>query len=168
MSPSGKLPVTFYRNEQLARMPEFTDYAMKGRTYRYFGEAPLYPFGYGLTYTTFSYGKPELSAESFGPKGSITAKATVTNTGSKEGTEVVQLYIRDLVGSVTRPLKQLKGFERITLAPGESREVEFEITPETLSFWRKDMTFGPEAGEFRLFIGPASDCTESVTFTFNE
>ena len=81
---------------------------------------------------------------------------------------MVQLYIRDLVGSVTRPLKQLKGFERLTLTPGESREVEFEITPETLSFWRKDMTFGPEAGEFRLFVGGASDIQEYVTFSYNE
>ena len=109
-----------------------------------------------------------LSAGSLGPEGSVTAKVTVTNTGKCEGTEVVQLYIRDLVGSVTRPVKQLKGFERVTLAPGESREVEFKITPELLSFWRKDMTFGPEAGVFRLFIGPASDCEEFVTFTFNE
>ena len=81
---------------------------------------------------------------------------------------MVQLYIRDLVGSVTRPVKQLKGFDRITLAPGESREVEFEITPELISFWRKDMTFGPEAGEFRLFIAGDSSAEEFVTFYYNE
>ena len=176
-SPSGRLSVTFPRT--LGQVPIYYYAKNTGRPYvdigakyesRYLDcpNEPLYPFGYGLTYTTFSYGKPELSAASFGPNGSITAKATVTNTGSREGTEVVQLYIRDLVGSVTRPLKQLKGFERVTLAPGESREVEFEITPETLSFWRKDMTFGPEAGEFRLFVGGASDIQEYVTFSYNE
>ena len=176
-NPSGHLSVTFPRT--LGQVPIYYYAKNTGRPYvdigakyesRYLDcpNEPLYPFGYGLTYTTFSYGKPELSAASFGPNGSITAKATVTNTGSREGTEVVQLYIRDLVGSVTRPLKQLKGFERLTLTPGESREVEFEITPETLSFWRKDMTFGPEAGEFRLFVGGASDIQEYVTFSYNE
>ena len=176
-SPSGHLSVTFPRT--LGQVPIYYYAKNTGRPYvdigakyesRYLDcpNEPLYPFGYGLTYTTFNYGKPELSAASFGPKGSIIAKATVTNTGSREGTEVVQLYIRDLVGSVTRPLKQLKGFERVTLAPGESREVEFEITPETLSFWRKDMTFGPEAGEFRLFVGGNSDIQEYVTFSYNE
>lgn len=176
-SPSGRLSVTFPRT--LGQVPIYYYAKNTGRPYVHPGakyesryldceNEPLYPFGYGLTYTTFSYGKPELSAESFSPNDSITVKATVTNTGSREGTEVVQLYIRDLVGSVTRPLKQLKGFERITLAPGESREVEFEIAPETLSFWRKDMTFGPEAGEFHLFVGGDSDCQEFVTFSYND
>jgi len=176
-SPCGRLSVTFPRT--LGQVPIYYYAKNTGRPYVHPGakyesryldceNEPLYPFGYGLTYTTFSYGKPELSAESFGPNDSITVKATVTNTGSREGTEVVQLYIRDLVGSVTRPLKQLKGFERVTLAPGESREVEFEITPETLSFWRKDMTFGPEAGEFHLFVGGDSDCQEFVTFSYND
>ena len=81
---------------------------------------------------------------------------------------MVQLYLRDMVGSVTRPLKMLRGFERITLQPGESRDVEFTITPEDLSFWRKDMTFGPEAGEFRLFIAGDSSAEDFVTFTYNE
>lgn len=176
-SPSGRLSVTFPRT--LGQVPIYYYAKNTGRPYVHPGakyesryldceNEPLYPFGYGLTYTTFSYGKPEISAASFGPNGSITAKTTVTNTGSREGTEVVQLYIRDLVGSVTRPLKQLKGFERVSLAPGESRQVEFEITPETLSFWRKDMTFGPEAGEFHLFVGGNSDCQEFVTFSYND
>jgi beta-glucosidase len=176
-SPCGRLSVTFPRN--LGQVPIYHYAKNTGRPYVHPGvkyesryldceNEPLYPFGYGMTYTTFSYGKPELSASEFGPRGSITAKASVTNTGSKEGTEVVQLYIRDLVGSVTRPIKQLKGFERITLAPGESQVVEFEITPELLSFWRKDMTFGPEAGEFRLFIAGDSSGEEFVTFYYNE
>jgi len=176
-SPSGRLSVTFPRN--LGQVPIYYYAKNTGRPYVHPGakyesryldceNTPLYPFGYGLTYTTFSYGKPVLSADSFGPTSSITAKATVTNTGSREGTEVVQLYLRDMVGSVTRPLKMLRGFERITLKPGESREVEFTITPEELSFWRKDMTYGPEAGEFRLFIAGDSSAEDFVTFTYNE
>lgn len=176
-SPTGRLSVTFPRN--LGQVPIYYYAKNTGRPYVHPGakyesryldceNTPLFPFGYGLTYTTFSYGKPFLSADSFGPKGSITAKATVTNTGSREGTEVVQLYLRDMVGSVTRPLKMLRGFERVTLAPGESRDVEFTITPEELSFWRKDMTFGPEAGEFRLFIAGDSSAEDFVTFTYNE
>ncbi len=175
--PGGRLSVTFPRN--LGQVPIYYYAKNTGRPYvhpdakyesRYLDceNTPLFPFGYGLTYTTFSYGKAELSSGSFGPGGSLTAKVTVTNTGSREGTEVVQLYLRDMVGSVTRPLKMLRGFERITLAPGESRDVTFEITPGDLAFWRKDMTFGCEAGEFRLFVGGNSSVEEYVTFTYNE
>ncbi len=175
--PSGRLSVTFPRN--LGQVPIYYYAKNTGRPYVHPGvkyesryldceNEPLYPFGYGLTYTSFSYSKPELSAGNFGPRGSLTASATITNTGGREGTEVVQLYLRDMVGSVTRPLKMLRGFERVTLAPGESREVKFEITPELISFWRKDMTFGPEAGEFRLFIAGDSSAEDFVTFTYNE
>ena len=96
----------------------------------------------------------------------MTATVTVTNTGSREGTETVQMYIRDLVGSVTRPVKQLKGFERVTLAPGESRTVSFNITPETLSFYRQDMTWGSEPGAFKVFIGGSSDNTKEADFSY--
>ena len=175
--PSGRLSVTFPRN--LGQVPIYHYAKNTGRPYVHPGvkyesryldceNTPLYPFGYGLTYTTFGYSKPTLSASSFGPKGSIKAKVTVTNTGGRPGTETVQLYIRDLVGSVPRPVKQLKGFERVSLAPGESREVEFEITPETISFWRKDMTFGPEAGDFNVFIGKDSSVEEYVTFSYTD
>ena len=176
-SPSGRLSVTFPRN--IGQIPIYYWAKNTGRPYvdigakyesRYLDcpNEPLYPFGYGLTYTTFSYGKPVLSSDSFGPGGSITAKATVTNTGSREGCEVIQLYLRDMLGSVTRPVKMLRGFQRVLLAPGESTEVEFTITQEELSFWRKDMTYGPEAGEFRLFIGGDSSCEDYVTFTYND
>lgn len=120
---------------------------------------PLYPFGYGLSYTTFAYSAPELSSDSLSADGKITASVRVENTGNCYGQTVVQLYIRDMVGSVTRPLKLLKGFEKIGLEPGESRTVRFEITPELLSFWRQDMTFGPEPGEFRVYIGENSGVT---------
>lgn len=176
-SPSGRLSVTFPRN--LGQVPIYYGAKNTGRPYVNIGakyesryldcpNEPLYPFGYGLTYTTFSYGKPVLSSDGFGPGGSITARATVTNTGRRSGTEVVQLYLRDMLGSVTRPLKMLRGFERVTLEPGESREVEFTITEKELSFWRKDMTFGAEAGEFRVFIAGDSCAEDFVTFTYND
>ncbi len=175
--PSGRLSVTFPRN--LGQVPIYHYAKMTGRPYVHPGvkyesryldceNEPLYPFGYGLTYTTFSYSKPTLSATGFGPKGSLSATVTVTNTGSRPGTETVQLYIRDLVGSVTRPVRQLKGFERVSLAPGESRQVSFEITPELISFWRRDLTFGPEAGEFQLFIGADAACNDPVTFSYTD
>ena len=90
----------------------------------------------------------------------------MSNTGKYGGTETVQLYIRDLVGSVTRPVKQLKGFQRVVLAPGKSQEVTFTIDKEMLSFWRQDMTWGPEAGDFQLFIGGASDQVQAVSFQY--
>ena len=175
--PSGRLSVTFPRN--LGQVPIYHYAKMTGRPYVHPGvkyesryldceNEPLYPFGYGLSYTTFSYSKPTLSATEFGPKGSLSATVTVTNTGSRPGTETVQLYIRDLVGSVTRPVRQLKGFERVSLAPGESRQVSFEITPELISFWRRDLTFGPEAGEFHLFIGANAACNDPVTFSYTD
>ena len=176
-SPSGRLSVTFPRN--IGQVPIYHYAKMTGRPYVHPGakfesryldceNEPLYPFGYGLSYTTFSYSKPTLSATEFGPKGSVSATVTVTNTGSRPGTETVQMYIRDLVGSVTRPIRQLKGFERVSLAPGESRQVSFEITPELISFWRRDLTFGPEAGEFQLFIGADAACNDPVTFSYTD
>ena len=174
-NPCGKLSVTFPRN--LGQVPIYHYAKNTGRPYvhpeakyesRYLDvpNEPLYAFGHGLSYTTFGYSGIVLSADKFSGDGSLTAKVTVTNTGDREGTEVVQMYIRDLVGSVTRPVRQLKGFERITLQPGESRQVEFTIGKETISFYRQDMTWGPEAGEFNIFIGGASNCTESASIEY--
>ena len=174
INPSGKLTVTFPRN--LGQVPIYHYAKNTGRPYvhpdakyesRYLDvpNEPLYAFGHGLSYTTYTYSDIRLSAPSFQGDGSLKASVTVTNAGKRGGTEVVQLYIRDLVGSVTRPVKQLKGFERIILAPGESQEVTFTIDKEMLSFWRQDMTWGPEAGDFQLFIGGASDDVKTASFT---
>jgi len=114
---------------------------------------PLYPFGYGLSYTTFSYNDITLSSTELQRGGSITATVTVTNTGKLAGEEVVQLYIRDLVGSVTRPVKELKGFQKISLAPEERKQVSFTITEEDLKFYDNNLQFAAEPGEFRVFIG---------------
>ncbi|MBR5043451.1 MAG: glycoside hydrolase family 3 C-terminal domain-containing protein, partial [Bacteroidales bacterium] len=177
VNPSGKLCVSFPRN--LGQVPIYHYAKNTGRPYvhpeakyesRYLDvpNEPLYAFGHGLSYTTFSYSDISLSAGSFSGNGNIEATVTLTNTGTCEGTETVQLYIRDLVGSVTRPVKQLKGFKRVTLAPGESAEVSFSIDAEALSFYRADMSYGPESGDFKVFIGGSSDNVKEASFSYEE
>ena len=120
-------------------------------------EEPLYPFGYGLSYTAFSYAPLKISSDSIDPDGSLTITTVVTNSGNRVGDEVVQLYVRDEEASVARPIKQLKGFERITLGPGQSKEVHFVLTAKDLGFW--DVTkkaFVVEAGIFEVMIGSSS------------
>ena len=180
-NPSGKLPVTFPRN--VGQAPIHYDMKNTGRPIelgepgakyvsRYLNTPndPLYRFGYGLSYTEFGYSPATLSAASMGPGGSITASATITNTGDRAGEEVVQLYVRDMVGSVTRPVQELKGFEKVMLQPGESGTVSFTLTPDDLAFTRQDMTRGWEPGEFQLWIAPSSGAKAStpVTFTITE
>jgi len=131
------------------------------------GDGPLYPFGFGLSYTTFDYSTPVVSSATLDMNGSLTATCRVTNTGNCAGSTVPQLYVRDLVGSLVRPIKELKGFEKIVLAPGESRDITFTITPEMLAFHRLDSTFAPEAGDFLLWIAPDSDSGTPVKFTLN-
>ncbi|MEA4981589.1 MAG: glycoside hydrolase family 3 N-terminal domain-containing protein [Paludibacter sp.] len=125
---------------------------------------PLFPFGYGLSYTSFVYSDIKLSSDELTAKGSIKATVAVTNNGGHDGEEVVQCYVRDLVGSVTRPVKELKGFEKISLKAGESKTVSFEITPEMLAFHRQDMTYGTEPGDFQLFIGGNSRDVKMIPF----
>ncbi|HEX7062192.1 MAG TPA: beta-glucosidase BglX, partial [Woeseiaceae bacterium] len=172
-NPSGKLPVTFPRN--VGQVPIYYDMKSTGRPYkpgekyvsRYLAtpNTPLYPFGYGLSYTQFEYSPIELDRNAIRPGESLTAAVTVTNTGDYAGEEVVQLYVQDLVGSVTRPVKELKGFEKIRLAKGETRRVAFSLSDADLAFWRRDMTFGAEPGEFRLYIGTSSADVQSARFT---
>ena len=110
---------------------------------------PLYPFGFGLSYTTFTYSEPRLSAAEIGRDGSLQVAATVTNTGKRAGVEVAQLYVRDLVGSVTRPVKELKGFQKVDLAPGESREVTFTLKATDLAFYTASGKWEAEPGPSR-------------------
>jgi beta-glucosidase len=167
-NPSGKLPVTFPRN--VGQVPIYYNMKNTGRPYnagaaeqkyksRYLEtpNSPLYPFGYGLSYTEFTYSDLALDREAIGEGDSITVSVRVTNSGEADGEEVVQLYTRDLVGSVTRPVKELKGFEKISLAAGESRSVEFTLEPADLAFHRQDMSYGAEAGEFKVFVGGNSE-----------
>jgi beta-glucosidase len=129
---------------------------------------PLYPFGYGLSYTRFSYSPITLSKNSMTMGDSVTASVTVTNQGDRAGAEVVQLYIRDLVGSVTRPVKELKGFDKIYLEPGEEKRVEFTISSDDLAFYTRAMTFKAEPGDFEVFIGGSSAVTEKAAFSLSE
>lgn len=126
---------------------------------------PLYPFGYGLSYTTFSYGDIDLSRSTIDMTGELTAAVMVTNTGTWPGSEVVQLYIRDLVGSTTRPVKELKGFQKIFLEPGQSEIVKFKIAPEMLRYYNYDLQLVAEPGEFEVMIGTNSRDVKSARFT---
>ena len=163
VNPSGKLTATFPQN--VGQIPLFYNHKNTGRplqegrwfekfrsNYLDVSNEPLYPFGYGLSYTTFAYSDIHLSSTEMSADGELTATVTVTNTGSRDGAEVVQLYIRDLVGSVTRPVKELKGFEKIFLKAGESRKVSFSITPELLKFYNYDLQFVCEPGDLDVMI----------------
>ncbi|MFO7998250.1 MAG: glycoside hydrolase family 3 C-terminal domain-containing protein, partial [Bacteroidales bacterium] len=174
-NPSGKLPVTFPRN--VGQIPIFYNHKNTGRpksddkyTSKYIDvpNSPLYPFGYGLSYTTFSYSDITLSAEDFLPGETLEARITVTNTGDVAGEEVVQLYTRDLVGSITRPVKELRGFSKIMLQAGESKELVFTLSSDDLAFYNGDLEFAAEPGDFQLFIGGNSEEVKQAAFSLRE
>ena len=150
-SPSGRLPVTFPMS--LDQVPPFADYSMAGRTYRYSEEAPLYPFGFGLSYTRFEYGALKLSPKKVRPGKCVAAEATVKNAGERESEEVVQLYVRDDAASARTPRWALKAFRRVRLAPGESQKVRFEITPAMMELIDERGEAVLEPGSFTVFIG---------------
>jgi len=177
VNPGGKLPVTFPRT--LGQVPIYHYAKNTGRPYvhpeakyesRYLDvpNEPLFAFGHGLSYTRFDYSEIELSSPAFSGDGSITAEIILTNSGERAGGETVQLYIRDLVGSVTRPVKQLKSFSKVYLEPGESKTVSFVIDKSMLEFYRKDMSYGAESGDFKVFIGGASDKVREASFSYEE
>ncbi len=168
-NPSGKLPMTFPR--AVGQVPIFYNEKNTGRPYdpnskwtsKYIDEpnSPQWPFGFGLSYTTFSYSEPRVALKSGGDLKSppdsnaalLTVTVSVTNTGKLPGDEVAQLYVRDLVGSVTRPVKELKGFQKVFLMAGETKELNFTLSEHDLSFYRRDMTFGTEPGEYEIMVG---------------
>jgi beta-glucosidase len=129
---------------------------------------PVYPFGYGLSYTSFSYSDIQLNSTSLKGNQTLAARVTITNTGKYDGKEVVQLYIRDVVGSVTRPVKELKGFQKIELKAGESKTVSFSITPEDLKFYNYDLKYDWEPGEFQIMIGGNSRDTKMMKVNWNK
>lgn len=172
-NPSGKLTMTFPRT--IGQVPIFYYEKNTGRPIylenpkyksRYIDcpNDPLFPFGYGLSYSTFAYSDIKLSTTELTENGELKASVNVTNTGGKAGEEVVQCYVRDLVGSVTRPLKELKGFEKVSLKVGESKVVTFTIKPDMLAFHRADMTLGTEPGDYKLFIGGNSRDVKEIGF----
>ncbi len=185
--PSGKLPMTFIRDAGQA--PFYYNHNNTGRPcngtetllndipieagqtslgctsyYLDTGYGPLFPFGYGLSYTTFEYGKPSLEKAELGKDDVLRVSFELKNTGDREGTEVAQLYVQDKVGSIVRPVKELKRFERVTLAPGESKTVTFELPAAELAFWNLDMEYVVEPGDFRLWVAGDSAAGEPVDF----
>lgn len=177
-NPSGKLPVTFVR--EVGQIPMYYNHNNTGRPAQWVvsldeipmeapqtslgntsfyldsGDKPLFPFGYGLSYTKFEYSGLKLSSDKIKPGEILTVKATVKNTGDRDGDEVVQLYVRDLVGSIARPVKELKGFTKIRLKAGEAKQVEFQLTSEELAFYGRNLLKKAEIGDFKLWIGPNS------------
>ena len=128
------------------------------------GNKPLFPFGYGLSYTSFSYSKPSLDKSSYSKDETINARVIVCNTGNVMATEVVQLYIRDVAASVVRPVKELKGFQRVTLEPGQSKEVCFQLPVSELAFWDINMNYSVEPGRFNLWIAGDSESGQMIDF----
>jgi len=176
VNPSGKLTATFPKS--VGQIPLFYNHKNTGRplpqgawfqkfrsNYLDVDNEPLYPFGYGLSYTTFSYSDITLDKSSMNINGEITATVTVTNTGKYDGSEVVQLYIRDLIGSVTRPVKELKGFEKIFLKAGESKQVSFKLTADMLKFYNYNLDFVCEPGDFEVMIGGDSRDVNKALFS---
>jgi beta-glucosidase len=157
-NPGGKLPITIPRSA--GHLPVFYNYKPSARRgYLFDDVSPLYPFGFGLSYTKFAFKNVRLAKNKIRRDGSTRVLVEVTNTGKREGTEVVQMYIRDLVSSVTRPVKELKGFKKISLKPGEKQTVALDITPESLAFYDVNMKYVVEPGEFEIMVGNSSrDC----------
>ncbi|MFN3806373.1 glycoside hydrolase family 3 N-terminal domain-containing protein [Asticcacaulis sp.] len=163
-NPGGKLPITFARN--VGQLPVFYNHKPTARRGYLDGDVtPLYPFGFGLSYTTFDISAPRLSKASISANESLTVSVDVTNTGKLKGDEVVQLYIRDDYSSVTRPIKELKGFKRVTLEPGAKTTVTLSITPADLAFFDTDMKRVVEAGTFTIMVGPNSRDLKTTTLT---
>ena len=164
VNPSGKLPMSFPRS--VGQIPLYYNYKNTGRpeseedkfekfksVYLDIPNSPLYPFGYGLSYTTFNYSDISLNSSKLQGDQTLKASVTLTNTGKYDGSEIVQLYIRDVIGSITRPMKELKGFQKIMLKTGESKTVTFDITPEDLKFYNSDLKYDWESGDFEIKIG---------------
>ncbi|MBX5462350.1 MAG: glycoside hydrolase family 3 C-terminal domain-containing protein [Steroidobacteraceae bacterium] len=161
-NPGGKLPVTIPRS--VGQLPlTYNEKPSAHRGYLFDSREPLFPFGFGLSYTTFEISAPQLSATHIARDGSVSVSVTVRNTGTMAGDEVVQLYVRDGVSSVTRPMKELRGFKRVTLAPGASTTVTFTLDPNAFAFWDQNMKRVVEPGEFHIMVGPNSVDLKSTT-----
>ncbi|EGK02502.1 beta-glucosidase BglX [Dysgonomonas gadei] len=190
-NPSGKLPATFVR--EVGQIPMYYNHNSTGRPapekvmgldeieleagqtslgntsfYLDSGKDPLYPFGYGLSYSTFEYSGLTLSSASIPMNGTLTAKVTLKNTGNVDGTEVAQLYVQDIVGSVVRPVRELKGFQRVALKAGESKIIEFKLSADDLAFYGRDLIKRTEAGDFNIWIGGDSNASLKSTFSVTE
>ena len=174
--PSGKLTATMPKS--VGQIPLYYNHLNTGRpleegkwfskfrsNYLDIDNDPLFPFGYGLSYVTFSYGKPRLSSDTLTMGGSLTLTVDVTNTGDRDADEVVQLYVRDLVGSLSRPVKELKGFKRINLKKGETKTVSFTVTPDDLMFYNQQLEYKCEPGDSNIMVGPNSRDVQTLKFS---
>jgi len=150
-NPAGRLPITFYKS--VDQLPDFLDYNMEGRTYRYFKGEPLYPFGYGLSYTKFQYSNLQLSSKKVNTKEALSVSVDVENIGQISGDEVVQLYINNKTASIRVPIRELQGFKRIFLNSGEKKTVSFKLTPSQFSIVKEDGKRFVEAGNFGISVG---------------
>ena len=176
VNPSGKLTATFPRN--VGQIPIYYNHKTTGRplhnkegifekfrsNYLDVANEPLFPFGFGLSYTTFDYSDLKLSTNQINKDGTIEVMINVTNSGDYDGKEIVQLYIRDVVGSVTRPVRELKGFQKVEIKKGETKLVRFRLTVEDLKFYNSELDFVAEPGDFEVFVGPNSDATLKAEF----
>ncbi len=173
VNPAGKLPISFPRS--VGQIPVYYNHLNTGRPQGYKGEMwksgyldnfvdPVYPFGYGLSYTTFEYGTPQISKSTFKSGETVELSVIVRNTGEYAGDEVVQCYIRDLKADISRPVKELKAFEKIHLEPGQSRTVLFKLTEKDLSYWNQDLKFKNDPGQFTVFVGGNSRDTKELSF----
>ncbi|MNN49500.1 Periplasmic beta-glucosidase precursor [compost metagenome] len=174
-NPSGKLPMSFPRS--VGQVPIYYNHLNTGRpfdhqnpnkyTSRYFDAAngPLYPFGYGLSYTSFNVSDIALSADRIAKDDTLTAKVTVTNTGKRAGETVVQLYVQDVAASISRPVKELKNYRKIMLKPGESKDVEFMLREQDLRFYDSNLRYASEPGDFKVYIGLDSQDVKEQKFT---
>jgi len=153
-TPSGKLPITFYKSTQA--LPDFENYSMKGRTYRFMSD-PLFPFGFGLSYTTFSIGGATLSKTAIKKDEAVQLTIPVTNTGKRDGTEIVQVYVRK-VNDTDGPLKTLRGFQRVSVPAGETGQARIDLPPSTFEFFdRASGKMAVTAGEYEMWYGNSSD-----------
>jgi beta-glucosidase len=163
-NPGGKLPVTIARS--IGQLPMFYNKKPSAhRGYHFASAEPLFPFGYGLSYTTFEIGTPRLSTTRIGTADSVVVSVDVRNTGAVAGDEVVQLYVRDVVSSITRPVKELKGFRRVTLPPGATTTVEFTLGKDAFAYWNEAMQYVVEPGEFQIMAGPNSVDLKTAVLT---
>jgi beta-glucosidase len=164
VNPGGKLPITFPHS--VGQLPDYYNHKPSmNRGYLFVGRKPLFPFGWGLSYTTFTFENLRLEPAEIAGEGQTTASVDVTNTGTREGDEVAQLYIHQKLASVTRPVMELRGFERVTLKPGEKKTVHFKITPIELQMLNRDMHWVVEPGTFDIMVGPSSTQTTTVQLT---
>jgi len=175
-NPSGKLPMSFPRN--VGQLPLYYNHKNTGRPvipapdevfWSHHGDVsntPLYPFGFGLSYTQFGYSGLKMSQPQFGKNGKTEVSVQVKNTGKVAGKEVVQMYLRDLVGSTTRPVRELKGFELVDLQPGETKTVTFVIDEQTIEYYTANKKWEAEPGDFKVFIGGSSDATLETQFQY--